>query len=93
MKNFSELGTLLTKEEAKKITGGRYCPVCESTPCICEGTGGPTCWLYCCDHGGNCSGGVHMGNESCSTHEWCQERGGMKGWVCYGGTYLAALCK
>ena len=42
MKNFLEFGTLLTREETKQITGGRFCPDCgEAGGCSC---GGGTWW-------------------------------------------------
>jgi len=47
MKDFSKFGTLLTKEEAKKVRGGKNCPVCGCNPCICP-DGGPANWAECC---------------------------------------------
>ena len=49
MKDFSKLGALLTKEETKKIKGGRNCPVCDENPCTCDGYGSPcgTCGSTC----------------------------------------------
>ena len=47
MKKFLKFGTLLTKEEAKKVRGGKNCPVCDCYPCICpdggDGGSGGTC--------------------------------------------------
>ena len=40
MKDFSKFGTLLTKEDAKKIKGGKNCPICDCYPCICPDGGG-----------------------------------------------------
>ena len=49
MKKFLKFGTLLTNEEAKKVRGGKNCPVCDCYPCICPdgGDGGGSCRIWC----------------------------------------------
>lgn len=79
--NFLNVGTLLSREDAKMIHGGRI--------------PGSRCVLYCCTRGGNCSDGIPMEttNALCQSNEDCQEAGNSQGYTCEGNTYLAALCK
>lgn len=54
--------------------------------------GGNACFVYCCTHGGNCSGGTQTDLPG-STNEECQQAGNDAGYECSEGTYLAALYK
>ena len=70
MKNLSELGSLLTKEEAKKVKGGGGCPVCGGDPCTC-GFLGDGAGRRCCQ-----TSEQILATWSCTKNSDCESVGG-----------------